>query len=296
MNMLPQKRRDGFEGQKLISLPNTVYKANPPVSQIFITHIGYFPKAAYHYRERRKGCADNILIYCLRGRGWFIIGNKKYHIGPNEFMHVPATTQYMRYGADADDPWTIYWVHFTGHDMVSFNTTLKITEKDGPRNIAFNEKAISIWENIYQSLEMGYSKDNLMNANLCLHYFLATFLYPEKHMEQPDNNSPDLVTETIHFMRSKLEAKLTVDDLALRHQLSHSHFSNLFKKATGMSPIDYFIQLKIQKACRMLYDATIKIKDVALAIGYDDPYYFSRLFKKLMDVSPEQYRLMRKKH
>ncbi|QEH41614.1 AraC family transcriptional regulator [Chitinophaga sp. XS-30] len=290
-----QKRRDGFEGQKLISLPNTVYRSIPQYHHIYITHIGYFPKAAYHYRERKKGCVDNILIYCLRGKGWYIIGDKQYHVGPNQFIHIPATTQYMRYGADDKDPWTIYWVHFSGEDMAAFNNMLRITEKDGPQNIAFNEKSIQIWENIYQSLEMGYSKDNLMNANLCLHYFLATFLYPDKHTEQAGNAAQDLVTESILFMRSRLGEKLTVEDLAMRHQLSHSHFSNLFRKATGMSPIDYFIQLKIQKACQLLYDASIKVKDVAMAIGYDDPYYFSRLFKKLMDMSPEQYRLLRKK-
>ncbi|WP_346318756.1 AraC family transcriptional regulator [Chitinophaga sp. YIM B06452] len=296
MHTLPQKRKDGFEGQKLISLPNTVYKTNPPFHQIYITHIGYFPKAAYHYRERRNGCADNILVYCLRGKGWFTIGNKQYPVGPNQFIHIPATTQYLRYGADDNDPWTIYWVHFTGPDMNAFNTMLKITERDGARDIAFNEKSIQIWGNIYESLEMGYSKDNLMNANLCLHHFLATFLYPDKHIKQTDTAAPDMVTETILYMRGRLDEKLAVDDLALRYQLSHSHFSNLFRKATGMSPIDYFIQLKIQKACQLLYDASIKIKDVAKAIGYDDPYYFSRLFKKLMDVSPEQYRLLRKKN
>jgi len=68
------KRRDGFEGEKLISLPESVWKntikANPILSQLYLTHIGYFPRAAHHYRERKNGCTDNILIYCLRRKGW----------------------------------------------------------------------------------------------------------------------------------------------------------------------------------------------------------------------------------
>ncbi|TKC08526.1 AraC family transcriptional regulator [Pedobacter frigoris] len=293
------QRKDGFEGQKLISLPGSIYKnarqTNPLLSQLFITHIGYFPKAAYHYRERKKGCDDNILIYCLSGKGWYMIGNKKYTVGPNQFIHLPATSEYMLYGADEEDPWTIYWVHYSGKDMATFNKSLSIKEKNGPVNITFNEKAIGIWDNMYQSLEMGYSKDNLCNANLCLYHFLATFFYPEKHLKSAGERQPDVINSTIHYMRSNLQKRINIDEFAALNHLSASYFSSLFRKATGMPPGDYFIQLKMQKACQMLYDPGFKIKEVAYSIGYDDPHYFSRIFKKLMGISPEQYRYLRTK-
>jgi AraC-like DNA-binding protein len=91
-------------------------------------------------------------------------------------------------------------------------------------------------------------------------------------------------------MRKELSARLTVEDMALKNNLSASHFSSLFRKATGMSPMDYFIHLKLQKACLQLHSTEIKIKNIALEIGYEDPYYFSRLFKKHMNVSPDVYR------
>lgn len=283
----------------MISLPNLVYNNQQEnhghISRIFLKHMGYFPRAAYHYRERRNGCADNILIYCLRGKGWYMLDNKLFHVGPNEFIHIPATQQRLRYGADEHDPWTIYWVHYGGPNIHDFNTSLRITEKDGPRNIPFNQQSIGIWESMYQILEMGYGTDNLLNANLCLHHFLATFLYPEKHGDALLSHNADIITETILYMRDHIAGKLTVETLALRHHLSPSHFANRFKKATGMSVIDYFIQLKIQKACQLLYDPLIKIKDIAMEVGYEDPYYFSRIFKKLMDMSPGQYRLLRHK-
>lgn len=98
------KRRDGFEGEKLISLPESVWrnaiKKKPALGHLYITHIGYFPKAAYHYRERRNGCTDNILIYCIRGKGWYMIGGKHYEIGVNQFFIIPATKEHIRYGAD----------------------------------------------------------------------------------------------------------------------------------------------------------------------------------------------------
>jgi YesN/AraC family two-component response regulator len=57
-----------------------------------------------------------------------------------------------------------------------------------------------------------------------------------------------------------------------------------------MSPIDYFIKLKIHYACQLLSQSDMKIKEIADKTGYDDPYYFSRLFKQVMGKSPKEYR------
>lgn len=288
------KRRDGFEGERMISIPPKVWQdareRDPALHPVYITYIGYFPKASFHYRERRKGCEDNILIYCLQGKGYFILDNKKYEVGSNQYILVPATDKYMRYWSDNDDPWTIYWVHFTGNDIDSFNKSLNITLTRGGVHIPFNEKALEVWHNIYHSLEMGYSAENLCNATFCLYHLLATFLFPDRHIKAGQNTEGDIITKTILNMRNNLGKRLTVEDMAAEHNLSASHFSNLFRKSTGMPPIDYFIHLKMQKACQLLYANDAKIKVVAIDLGYDDPYYFSRLFKKYIGTSPEQYR------
>ena len=294
------KIRDGFEGEKMISLPDSVWKNairnNPMMAQLFVKHIGYFPKAAHHYRERKSGCADNILIYCLRGKGWFIIKNKRFEVKVNEFILVPATREYLCYGANETDPWTIYWVHFSGKHMDIFNRSYKINLLEGPRQIVFNEKGLQLWETMYQNLEMGYSKDNLNNVNLCLHHFIATFLFPEKHLNEKKQDSRDMINQTIMHMRDELKSKMSVEEMASINHLSASHFTSLFRKATGMSPLEYFIHLKLQKACLLLYTSDVKIKAIADTLGYDDPYYFSRLFKKYMNVAPEKYREMRRKN
>jgi len=298
MSIVSFKRRDGFEGEKLISIPEKVCKdylnKYPNLFHLYITHIGYFPKASFHFRERRKGCNDNILIYCLNGKGYYVIDNKKFEVKPNQFFLLPATEEYIRYWADKDDPWTIYWVHFTGSVIQQFNGSLNINIFKGPVQIPFNGKALEVWNNIYQSLEMGYSIENMCNANFCLYHLIAAFLFPDKHIliektEQEDQE--DIIKGTIMNMKANLEKKLTVEDMAIRYRLSTSHFSSLFRKATGMPPIDYFIHLKMQRACQLLYANESKIKAIAIDLGYEDPYYFSRIFKKYMGTSPEQYKL-----
>lgn len=293
------KRRDGFEGEKMINVPQKLLKQaiakHPMLFPLYITHIGYFPKALSHFRERKKGCEDNIFIYCTQGKGHFIIDDKKFEITVNQYLLVPATDKYLRYWADSDDPWTIYWIHFKGKDLNEFNNSLKINLHKGPVQIPFNQKALDTWNTIYQSLEMGYSTENLCNATFCLYHFLAAFIFIDKHILTEEKDGDDMVADSILYMRSEIDGKLSVEDISGRYSLSCSHFSSLFKKSTGMSPIDYFIHLKMQKACQLLYTTDEKIKVVALQLGYDDQYYFSRTFKKQMGVSPEHYRITTKK-
>jgi AraC-like DNA-binding protein len=288
------KRRDGFDGEKLISVPERVWKDNlkkfPMLFNLYITHIGYFPKAKFHYRERRKGCEDNILIYCISGQGHYVIDDKRFDVKPNQFFLLPATNEYIRYWADSEDPWTIYWIHFTGSSINEFNNSLNINVLKGPVHIPFNEKVLEMWENIYESLEMGYSIDNLCNTSFCLYHLIAAFIFPDKHILSGKNESTDVINSSILHMKANLVEKLTVEDIAMKNNLSVSHFSNMFKKATGMPPIDYFIYLKMQKACQLLSIHGAKIKHVALSLGYEDQYYFSRAFKKCMGMSPQNYK------
>jgi AraC-like DNA-binding protein len=96
--------------------------------------------------------------------------------------------------------------------------------------------------------------------------------------------------DTIVFMKKHLHGVITLDDLTRVSGFSSSHLHNLFKNATGYAPIEYFLRIKMQAASHDLYFSTLPVKDIALSHGIEDPYYFSRLFKKIMGVSPLKYR------
>jgi AraC-like DNA-binding protein len=178
--------------------------------------------------------------------------------------------------------------------MQDFNKSLGVSPTRGPIDIPFNEKGIDTWHNIYQTLEMGYSGENLCNASFCLHQLLATFFFPGRHIRPESDSEVDMITGSIMNMRDNLAQRLSVEEMAKPHRLSVSRFSFLFRQATGMPPLDYFIHLKMQKACQLLHVNNAKIITVAAIVGYDDPYYFSRMFKKYLGTSPEQYREMTK--
>lgn len=98
------------------------------------------------------------------------------------------------------------------------------------------------------------------------------------------------VAQTIGYMRRSLNQSLQVPKLARMANISPSHFFAVFKKRTGFAPMDFFIRLRIQRACEILDSTTLSVKEVAAQLGYEDPFYFSRVFKSVSGVAPTEYR------
>jgi transcriptional regulator GlxA family with amidase domain len=91
-------------------------------------------------------------------------------------------------------------------------------------------------------------------------------------------------------MRENVNKPLQVATLAAFANVSPSHFFALFKQLTGRPPMDYFTRLRMRHACWLLDSTRASVKEVAAALGYDDPFYFSRVFKAVNHVPPSRYR------
>ena len=300
MPVVTTKIQKGFQGEKMISIPPFAIARNlrnMPPGLPHITHIGYFPKARYHYRERKNGCEDDILFYCVNGKGYYMVDGVRYELPANHFVVIPATTKSISYWADRDEPWSIFWVHFRGSRLEEFNRVLEIGKELDATYIPFNREGIGVWEKMYNCLSRGYTLDNMVNANMCLPHLLATFFYSHKHQSQAAENTDtrDYISEVIKHMEENVDKKITVEELSALTDFSASHFSKLFRISTGMPPMDYFIHLKMLKACHLLCTSDMKVKKIALLLGYEDSYYFSRLFKKSNKLSPKEYRASIKK-
>jgi AraC-like DNA-binding protein len=100
------------------------------------------------------------------------------------------------------------------------------------------------------------------------------------------------IEQSIEYMRQHLDQPLQVARLAALVNISPSHFFALFKRQIGCAPIDFFIRLRMDQACELLDGTLLNVKEVAAALGYDDPFYFSRTFKAVNHVAPSEYRLL----
>jgi AraC-like DNA-binding protein len=283
-------------GRQRIEIPKTILKSrvatNPMLRHLHICSIGYYPKAKDHYTYRKKGLPENFLFFCVDGSGWYQIGKQRVEVGANEFFILPQNQEHS-YGSSADDPWSIYWVHFGGDALSAFNEVQEVQKHFKPELVRNTGEIIPVFQKIYKTLELGYSIDNLLFANMCLSQFLTLFIYNKRHFASASTDRLDCVDSAIHFMQEHINDNISLISLSKTYNYSVSRFSNLFKQKTGYAPIDYFLQMKMQKACQLLDFSDRSIKDIAFSMGFEDQYYFSKRFRKIIGVSPKKYRMSR---
>ncbi|MFS0873290.1 AraC family transcriptional regulator [Paenibacillus xylanilyticus] len=277
--------------QKLIVLPDPLLEEAaryPVTSGLYVTDIGYFHEAKHHYRDRPEGCASHILMYCVQGTGWYVLdGSKRHDVNAGDLVILPANKAHI-YGAKAAEPWSIYWIHLRGEHALTYIEPL-LTDHISTIAPVKAQKWLELFHECYDVLETGYSLQTMIYASQIVGYMLGLLAYGQGAGGSMVS-SKRAAEQSVQYMLEHLEGSVTLKDLAAQARLSVPHYSQLFKQATGHSPIDYFLRLKIQHSCRYLDFTDWTVKQISSELGFKDPYYFSRLFSKMMGRSPTEYR------
>jgi AraC-like DNA-binding protein len=290
-----ERKRHGFVGQHHVIVPPDVVRnarRQPLLASLLPTAAGYFPHAEGHYVERPRGVPELIVILCWSGRGWIKLGSRRQQVEAGETVFIPVRAPHS-YGADDSDPWTIVWAHAIGTELKHFLRQLGVSARspklrlsaDGADQLEFNR--------VWQIGEEGYSMPHLVASASAFRFVLSEMLRLKLKSRAPKQEE-DVVRRAADWMRSNVEARVTLEEVARVAGVSISHLSTLFREKMGYPPIDYFTRLKIQRACLMLDTTSARIKEVAAKVGFTDPYYFSRAFRQVMGVSPRAYRAIYK--
>lgn len=270
--------------------------AEHPLSKgVYPLGIGYYQRAEGHRMERQEH-DDHLLIYCLEGGGVVTTGGNRNRIKVGDILLIPKGTAHA-YSTYTKTPWTIYWIHFDGEDAEAFVQHIRQQRRSERNGMVFplgvHARLVSEFAALLDSRQASYNFNAFIHAANHLRQILshiAQLLPMAKQQASADNF--DL--EAVHsMMQARLHEQLDLDSLAETVNLSKYHFIKRYKELTGTTPINHFIHLKIEKACYLLDLSDKNISEIAFALGYEDAYYFSRIFKKTMGVSPSQYRQMR---
>lgn len=287
---------EGFPGQRMVVLPKPIV-AHAVAQQLPLgllpSDVGFFPRAKGHYFERADGSMELILILCVQGRGWARCNRKEYDIAPGQLL-VIHPRQPHAYGADELQPWSIYWCHAAGPLAAKLGENV-LAGKAGPvLKIADYPRLITLFKEMLDELEHGYGFDRLLPSSTALSHLLGLAWKFSRGETNDRVNSTLRVRQVAEQIRQSPERPASVVALAESANLSVSHFCALFRHVTGFAPIDYLLHKRVQRACELLDTTDQSIKRIAGEIGFADPLYFSRVFRKIQGVPPKAYRAISK--
>ena len=233
------------------------------------------------------GIRDHYLIhYILEGHGAFTAHGKTHSLNAGDmFLAHPNTT--IHYAADADDPWTYFWVGFNGIDAAAFLSGTDFS-KDQPVLHFNGDMPYRLLLDIFNAHGSQPFHSLLLTGRLCL--FLS---WLQENAERPGRQrvSPDeLYTKgACAYIQNNYANPITVEDIAGHVGVCRSRLYRAFQAHLRVSPLQYLTRLRMRHACALLDKKGLSVKEIASSVGFSDPLYFSRRFRETVGCAPTEY-------
>lgn len=231
---------------------------------------------------------SHCLLYCQSGEMSLSLDGRKLLMKAGDIA-LKTPQQIMVLLCKPSQQFDYYWLNFSGNLAVDFAQRLLMKMENNIAHVGILTNIVNDIEGLLVLGKNGYSATNVIHAVHVLQQALS-FLALQLRLNAVNKSSKFDLAAIENVMRNNLHHELNLDTLAHYSQLSKYHFCKKFKELTDSSPIQYFINMKMQKACFMLDNSDDTIKIIAESLGYNDAYYFSRLFKKTLGISPKHYR------
>ncbi|MFT3849596.1 MAG: AraC family transcriptional regulator [Propionivibrio sp.] len=251
----------------------------------------YPPHIDNHPASFRSVCVGRRLneyqmVYIPAGRGTLEMDGRTYAIEAGSlFLLFPDVAH--AYQPDPATGWTELWVGFSGPQVDALLSADIISPAKPVFRLGHQAKLIGGFQAIFEQVRQ---QSPLYQFRVCADVLrlLAETLSLERLSAQP-TRSQQIVEQAKAFIEENISAAFDLEGLAARTRLSLASLNEVFKSYTGMTPYQYCIHAKINRAKEILATGETSVKAISLALGFDDPYYFSRLFKKKTGVSPSQW-------
>lgn len=243
--------------------------------EAWVTVAGHHHTNQYDTRRTRD---LPLLLYCEEGSGQLRLGGRSYDFGRGDLLLQPAHLTNVCQ-LDPEDGADVWWLIFGGMYSQSLIELIGLSPTSPVLSLDYDDAIGHQFRRIYDTIERQEATAHL-DASLQLISLLIGVLKRKKSRTMGTFNP----LAHAHYLAEG------VDQMAAAAGYSKHHYIRLFKMATGMTPWQYVLHLKVDRAKSLLLDSKRTVKEVAALVGIDNPLYFSRLFKKLTGMSPTQYK------
>ncbi|MEH6995755.1 AraC family transcriptional regulator [Neobacillus drentensis] len=246
-----------------------------------------------NWSKKEKKNLNHSLWFITKGTGEVVINGKKNDLSPGKLI-VFTPGMICNKTTSPSNPLEFYFIRFTY--AAAFEKKEQWHFKL-PQEISFplhgvytikNSSGVVILLDEIHSLSKRRGSTIAFKQKILFQELLLTLLQ-DFHVQTISKDTRQVIEETIDYIGHHYHQVINVTDLAKMAGLSKSHYSRLFKKFTGYSQIEYLTHLRIDRVKELLAHSEIRIKEVSQNVGYEDELYFSRIFKKIVGVSPTQF-------
>jgi AraC family transcriptional regulator, arabinose operon regulatory protein len=278
--------------RRWITLPPAVRRkalSHPLLKTLLPSHVGFFPDARHHEIRRPEGVEQAIFKYCVRGSGWCEIEGRTSPVNLGDLMVVPPNVPHA-YGSSQKRPWTVYWFHAVGQHLEALFAELGVGRAQPVVHLGRDMRLVALLQDLEQVYEDDYAFPQLLYASQLLAHIVGVMICLRRNHLTRVPDARQRVLQSAERIKQRLDKPLDVAQQASLANLSLSHYSALFRSLTGDSPKAYFRRLRLHRAARLLMTTDQSVATIARQMGYDDPLYFSRIFRRVHGVSPSKYR------
>ena len=229
---------------------------------------------------------DHYLIHFVAsGSGILRCNQQEYTVGAGElFIILPS--QVASYQADDTNPWRYNWVGFNGTDARRLVKMTGLSRQQPVLRSSDPELTSTLLRRIADAADNTAAADAEMAG--CLYLFLA-HLIRMNQQNTATNPRQTYVAGALRYIQYNYANDIGVTDIARHVGISRSQLYRAFLQDFGVSPHDYLQTYRINEACSLLHDPAYSVAEVAGSVGFNDPLYFSRVFKSIKGTTPSQY-------
>ena len=287
-----ERRPEGFPGQRLVIIPPVIAveaSRQPITRDLCVTHIGHFSAAGGHHVERPHGTSQHILIACISGKGSCTLDGQEWKMEPGDLLFLPPRERHV-YSANPHSPWTIFWMHFRGLRAEDYLESLGVSRSRPVVSVDDPMVFFDAFEDTFRHATHGFSEAAMTGLSTAFARLLGLAKVHQRTPGSRSHRAENRLLKALAMMREDLSHPWTIEELARESHISVPHFTQLCRKQTGLPPFGLLIRLRLQTAMELLQRGTHNVSEAAAAVGYEDPFYFSRLFRKHMGIAPSTCR------